>query len=69
MSQPTGFQDKICSNHLCFIHKSLYRLKQAPRAWFDRFTSYLFTLGFVASVVSSSLFIRSIDSSLTYFYI
>ncbi|KAL0560586.1 hypothetical protein IC582_000995 [Cucumis melo] len=66
MAQPTGFQDKTCPNHVSLLHKSLYGLKQAHRAWFERFTSYLFTLGFVASTVDPSLFIRSVESSLTY---
>ncbi|XP_016902988.2 uncharacterized mitochondrial protein AtMg00810-like [Cucumis melo] len=66
MSQPTGFQDKTCPNHVCLLHKSLYGLKQAPLAWFEHFTSYLFTLEFVVSNVDPSLFIRSVRSSLTY---
>ena len=66
MAQPTSFQDKTCPNHMCLLHKSLYGLKQAPRAWFERFTSYLFTLDFVTSTADPSLFIRSVGSSLTY---
>jgi hypothetical protein len=42
----------------------LYGLKQAPRAWFERFTSHLLTLGFIASVANASLFILR-RSSLT----
>ena len=67
MAQPTGFQDKTCPNNIvCLLYKSLYGLKQALRAAFERFTSYLFTLGFVASTADLSLFIRSVGSSLTY---
>ncbi|KAL0554626.1 hypothetical protein IC582_008552 [Cucumis melo] len=66
MSQPTGFQDKTCPNHVCLLHKSLYGLKQAPRAWFECFTSYLCTLGFVVSNADPSLFIRLVGSSFTY---
>ena len=51
---------------MCLLHKSLYGLKQAPHDLFKRFTSYLFTLGFVASIANPSLFIRSVESSLTY---
>ncbi|KAL0537331.1 hypothetical protein IC582_026309 [Cucumis melo] len=56
MSQPTGFQEKICLNHVCLLHKGFYGLKQAPHAWFKRFTSYLFTLGFITSNVDPSFF-------------
>jgi hypothetical protein len=32
-SQPTGFANLAHPNLVCRLHKSLYRLKQAPRAW------------------------------------
>jgi hypothetical protein len=32
-SQPTGFANVAHPNLVCRLHKSLYRLKQAPRAW------------------------------------
>ena len=48
--------DPVSPNHVCKLKKSLYGLKQAPRAWFERFSSHP-PLGFLASVVNSSLFI------------
>jgi hypothetical protein len=57
MAQPLGFVDQTCPSHVCQLHKSLYGLKQAPSAWFERFTSHLLTLGFIASVANASLFI------------
>jgi hypothetical protein len=43
---------------MCVVSvKLIYGLKQAPRAWFDRFSSFLLTLGFVCSSADSSLFI------------
>lgn len=47
MSQLIGFLDKTRCDHICLLHKSLYELKQAPRAWYDRFGNHLLTLGFV----------------------
>ncbi|GJY10301.1 ribonuclease H-like domain-containing protein [Tanacetum coccineum] len=37
--------------------RSLYELKQAPQAWFQRFTSYITRVGFQHSRCDSSLFI------------
>jgi hypothetical protein len=42
---------------VCRLHKSLYGLKQAPRAWYQRFAAYIATMGFVASVTDTSLFV------------
>ena len=56
MQQPPGYVDSQFPSHVCKLHKSLYGLKQAPRAWFDRFTSQLLHLGFVASLADPSLF-------------
>jgi hypothetical protein len=32
---------------VCRLNKSMYSLKQAPRAWYSSFSSYLLSLGFV----------------------
>jgi hypothetical protein len=55
--QPPGFIDPTHPDHVCYLHKSLYGLKQAPRTWYQRFTAYITTVGFVASVYDTSLFI------------
>jgi hypothetical protein len=36
---------------------SLYDLKQAPRAWYSRFASYLASIGFIEAKSDTSLFI------------
>lgn len=58
--------NSACPSYVCKFNKSLYGLKQAPRAWFHCFTSQLFTYGFVASHVDSSLFVRNVCGSITY---
>jgi len=57
MQQPKGFVDQSHPHFVCKLHKAIYGLKQAPRAWFNRLSSFLLELGFVASLVDSSLFI------------
>ena len=59
MTQPPGFVSKAHpSDFVCRLRKSLYGLKQAPRAWNERFTSFVPSLGFQASLTDSSLFVQ-----------
>lgn len=59
MEQSLGFQSSNCpSNYVCKLQKSLYGLKQTPRVWNERFTSFLPGLGFQASHVDPSLFVK-----------
>jgi len=39
------------------LNRSLYALKQAPRAWYSRFASHLLHLGFVEAKSDTSLFV------------
>jgi hypothetical protein len=40
-SQPTGFADPAHPDLVCHLKKPLHGLKQAPRAWYNRFASFL----------------------------
>jgi histone deacetylase 1/2 len=55
--QPAGFIDPDHPDHVCLLAKSLYGLRQAPRAWFDRLRMYLLQIGFRATGSDASLFI------------
>lgn len=55
--QPQGFVDKRYLDFVFKLNKALYGLKQAPRAWFHRLTQALHNLGFIGSLVDTSLFI------------
>ena len=66
MKQPPGFVDSSLPRHVCRLHKSLYVLKQAPRAWYTRLNDFLLSIGFCASKVDTSLFIFSVGSDICY---
>jgi hypothetical protein len=56
-SQPTGFVDTAHPDLVCRLNRSLYGLKQASRAWYSRFATYLASIGFVEAKSDTSLFI------------
>jgi hypothetical protein len=57
MYQPPGYVDKNYPNRVCRLQKSLYGLKQSPRAWYSKLSSKLQSLGFVPSQADTSLFV------------
>jgi hypothetical protein len=54
--QPAGFVDPERPDAVCLLSRSLYGLRQAPRAWFTRFMEYATSIGFKQSRSDSSLF-------------
>jgi hypothetical protein len=56
MEQPQGFHDKDQPDSVCRLHKAIYGLKQALRAWFTCLSNALIGHGFIASLVDTSLF-------------
>jgi hypothetical protein len=65
-SQPTGFVDPTQPDRFCRLNKSLYRLKQVPRAWYSRLATYLLSLGFIEAKSDTSLFIFRRDTDTVY---
>nr|GEV14421.1 hypothetical protein [Tanacetum cinerariifolium] len=41
LPQPPGFIDFVKPNHVYRLKKALYRLKQTPKAWYDRLKAFL----------------------------
>ena len=41
IEQPEGFIDPDKKDMVCKLHKALYGLKKAPRAWYERLHNYL----------------------------
>ncbi|WVZ63897.1 hypothetical protein U9M48_013491 [Paspalum notatum var. saurae] len=64
--QPTGFEDAQRPHDVCLLSRSLYGLRQAPRAWFNRFVEHVKTLGFQQSRSDSSLFVMTKGSDMAY---
>ncbi|GKA44620.1 ribonuclease H-like domain-containing protein [Tanacetum coccineum] len=66
MHQPLGFVDPNKPDYVCHLQRSLYGLKQASRAWFQRFASYATRVGFQHSKTDSSLFVFHRGSDIAY---
>jgi hypothetical protein len=56
---------------VCWLNKSLDGLKQAPRAWYHYFASYLVSLGYVKAKSNTSLFVyhRGADTAYLLLYV
>ncbi|GJY17483.1 retrovirus-related pol polyprotein from transposon TNT 1-94 [Tanacetum coccineum] len=52
------FVDLDSPNHVYRLKKALYRLKQAPRAWYDKLSSFLIEHHFTKGTVDPTLFTR-----------
>ncbi|KAK9092731.1 hypothetical protein Syun_027642 [Stephania yunnanensis] len=61
-----GFVDSSQPMAVCKLHKALYDLRQAPRAWFDQLKSTLLSWGFSNSKADNSLFIFHHDKVVLY---
>ncbi|GJY05158.1 retrovirus-related pol polyprotein from transposon TNT 1-94 [Tanacetum coccineum] len=58
VSQLDGFVDPDNLNHVYKLKKALYRLKQAPRAWYDLLSSFLISQDLSKGLVDPTVFIR-----------
>ncbi|GJU19928.1 retrovirus-related pol polyprotein from transposon TNT 1-94 [Tanacetum coccineum] len=47
VKQPLGFESNKFPNYVCKLDKALYRLKQAPRAWYETLSTFLTKQKFV----------------------
>ncbi|GJW57542.1 putative ribonuclease H-like domain-containing protein [Tanacetum coccineum] len=56
--QPLGFEDPDFSDRVYKVEKELYRLHQAPRAWYETLSTYLLDNGFQRGKIDKTLFIR-----------
>ena len=69
MSQSKGLIDAKNPTFVCRLHKSLYGLRQVPRAWYDRLCRTLYDWGFHNSKSDSCLFIFQWSSDVLWVFI
>ena len=48
-------------DYVCKLSKAFYGLKQALRAWYQRLSQFLLSIGFVVSSLDTSLFVYHQD--------
>ena len=65
MQPPPGLS--IESNKVCCLRRALYVLKQAPQAWFAKFSSTISRLCYIASYYDSALFFVAMTKAPFYF--
>src|SRR4051812_48064887 len=56
--QPPGFENHKNSGFVYKLKKSLYDLKQAPRAWYERLRNFLLKNNFTRGMVDTTLFYK-----------
>ena len=66
IQQPQGFIDSDNPHYVCKLRKSIYSLKQAPRAWYHELCQFLVTSGFNNSHVDTSLFVFNNSGTILY---
>ncbi|KAB2615107.1 hypothetical protein D8674_021695 [Pyrus ussuriensis x Pyrus communis] len=59
MRLPPGHPQSQDPDLVCKLHKSIYGLKQSPRAWYAKLSSVLYSVGFKMNGVDSLLFIHT----------
>lgn len=70
MKIPPGLESPSNSNMVCRLRKSLYGLKQSPRAWFDRLTKVVKQDGFVQCQADHTMFVKhSVDGKIALFIV
>jgi hypothetical protein len=63
MDQPTGFKED--SQMVCLLKKGLYGLKQASRAWNEKFNHFLIQYGFTRSNADSCVYFQRDENNIT----
>lgn len=69
MRQPPEYRDPDNPKGVCKLLKSIYGLRQSPRAWFHQLKDFIILFGFTESVSDQSLFIYLHGNIKAYFLV
>nr|GEW28915.1 retrovirus-related Pol polyprotein from transposon TNT 1-94 [Tanacetum cinerariifolium] len=64
--QPLGFKDPNFLDIVYKVEKAVYGLHQAPRAWYETFSTYLLVNGFQRGMIDNNLFIKRDKSDILF---
>ncbi len=67
IEKPKGFETYDIETHLCRLSRSLYGLKNVPRAWYTWIDTYLSGLGFTKIVGDSNIYHIMVDGKFLIF--
>jgi len=65
MALPPGYVTASPGHFVCKLEKSLYGLKQSPRAWFGRFSQFMKKVGYRQSNSDHTLFLKHQQGKVT----
>jgi Reverse transcriptase (RNA-dependent DNA polymerase) len=65
MTLPPGHKRENMSNLVCRLNKSIYGLKQSPKAWYGKLSQFLLSCNFKISWADTSLFIKYNENGIT----
>jgi hypothetical protein len=69
VEQSPDFENGKCPNHIFKLNKTLYELKQVPRAWYKWFRDFLIASSFKVRKVDPTIFTKMIDDNLIVYQI
>ena len=64
VEQPPGFVDSTHPDFVFKLDKALYGLNQAPKAWYERLSTFLISNGFVKGKIDTTSFTKHIDGDI-----
>ena len=68
MEQPPGYVQNN-SNLVCLLNRSLYGLKQSPRAWYSKMDSFLLDTGFFRCHSDPNVYTKKVGNHLIILFI